>query len=87
MGPVNYDWIQKNGNDWAGGRIDICGNDDYYPDELHLPIMKASSYGPFSEWLSKLRTTGMLTLKELVERYENETGNKIIWWDYEPFSG
>jgi hypothetical protein len=83
MGPVNLDWIEKNGNDWAGGRIDVYGNDDYYPDELSLPIMKAKNYGPFSEWIRKVRTVEVLSLKELVERYENETGDKIIWWNYE----
>lgn len=83
MGPVNLDWIERNGNDWAGGRIDVYGNDDYYPDELGLPLMKANDFYEFGEWLRTVRTVGVLSLKDLEKRYTSETGKTITWYPYE----
>ena len=28
MGPLNQEWLLKNGSNWAGGRIDIRGEPD-----------------------------------------------------------
>lgn len=78
MGPINMDWIQKNGSDWSGGRIDVYGTDSHYPDELSLPIMKTSDYATFSDWLDTVETDTMWTLEQLVTEYE-KTHTKIVW--------
>ena len=83
MGPVNYDWTQKNGNHWAGGRIDVYGNGDY-PDEIGLPIMHVDDYGHFSEWLDSFTSIDMWTLEELVRLFEKQTKATIRWF-YTPY--
>lgn len=79
MGPVNYDWIQEHGADWSGGRIDVYGTGDDYPDELYLPVMKSQDWHRFSEWLRTLRTDTVWTLAQLVDQYE-QTHPEITWW-------
>jgi len=83
MGPINSDWIQKNGNRWAGGRIDVYGGGDY-PDEIGLPIMHADDYGHFSEWLDSFTSIDMWTLEELVHLFEKQTKATIRWF-YTPY--
>lgn len=83
MGPVNYDWTQKNGNHWAGGRIDVYGSEEY-PDEIGLPIMHVEDYGKFSEWLDNFTSIDMWTLEELVLLFEKQTKIHIRWF-YTPY--
>jgi len=64
---------------WAGGRIDIHGTYDYYPKEIGVPIMREEDWQQFGKWLLELKTPTVLTLKELVDRYE-KTNPKIRWW-------
>ena len=89
MGPINIKWFKDRGIDcgesgvmpetnWAGGRIDVRGTDDYYGDELGLPIMRDDSYGSFSRWLDSVKTEVMISFKELVEMYEADH-DKIIF--------
>ena len=82
MGPINRDWIQKNGNYWAGGRIDVYGTDIDYPEEIGLPIMYQEDWVRLSVWLDELRTKELLTFEELVAKYE-ENNPRIRWWNDE----
>ena len=82
MGPINRDWIQKNGNYWAGGRIDVYGTDSDYPEEIGLPIMYQEDWVRLSVWLDELRTKELLTFEELVAKYE-ENNPRIRWWNHE----
>jgi hypothetical protein len=79
MGPINYEWTKKNGDYWAGGRIDVYGGGDY-PDEIGLPIMHADDYGHFSEWLDSFTSIDMWTLEELVHLFEKQTMATIRWF-------
>ena len=79
MGPVNYEWTKKNGDYWAGGRIDVYGNGDY-PDEIRLPIMHADDYRHFSEWLDSFTSIDMWTLEELTLLFEKQTKIRIRWF-------
>jgi hypothetical protein len=83
MGPINYEWTKKNGDYWAGGRIDVYGGGDY-PDEIGLPIMHADDYGHFSEWLDSFTSIDMWTLEELVHLFEKQTKATIRWF-YTPY--
>lgn len=83
MGPVNYDWVQKNGNDWCVGRIDVYGTGSDYPEELDLPMMKSDDWYRFSSWLDTIKTVKMLTTVQLVDWYETETGWRITWYETE----
>lgn len=82
MGPVNYDWISKNGEHWAGGRIDIYGTDSEYPDEYALRIMHSEDWGRLSNWLDALETETQLSYEELIAEYE-KTNPAIRWWKHE----
>lgn len=79
MGPINSDWTQKNGNHWAGGRIDVYG-DGEYPEEIGLPIMHGDDYRHFSEWLDSFTSIDMWTLEELVHLFEKQTKVSIRWF-------
>ena len=79
MGPVNYDWVKEHGEGWCIGRIDVYGTDSDYPEELHLPMMRAQDWGRFTEWLHTVETDFMWTLDQLVGQYE-KTNPRITWW-------
>lgn len=80
MGPVNYEWTKKNGNHWAGGRIDVYGGEEY-PDEIGLPIMHTDDYRHFSEWLDSFTSIDIWTLEELVLLFEKQKRVRIRWFD------
>ena len=79
MGPINMEWIRRNGEGWSIGRIDCRGKGlDMYGEELDLPPMKSDDWHRFSEWLWNFSTDTLWTLDELVEVYEI-TNPKITW--------
>lgn len=79
MGPLNEQWIKDNGDCWLMGRIDIWGaplgsNEVEYP----IPAMHYNDWISLSDWLNKLRTNHILSLKDLINNYEKE--NSEIQW-------
>lgn len=80
MGPVNYDWTQKNGSHWAAGRIDVYETGSDYFEEIGLPMMHLKDWVRLSDWLDQLETKELLTFEELVAKYE-ETNPSIRWWN------
>ena len=83
MGPVNYEWTKKNGEHWAGGRIDVYGTGyggDEYPLEITLPIMHVEDYRRFSEWLDSFTSIDLWSLEELVYLFGKETKINIRWF-------
>lgn len=88
MGPINVDWYIERGLDpmvdrWSAGRIDIYGLDEenYYNGmlEYSLPPMHDDSWGELSEWMDDLETEELLTFEEIIDKFQDETGHKIIW--------
>lgn len=81
---IEYEDITEH---WSGGRIDIRGSDDEFWDEypygteIGLPIMNATDYNRFSNWLRTFTTDDIWTLEQLVEMYER-TNPKITWDTY-----
>jgi len=76
MGPINMDWIKKNGSGWRAGRIDVDGPS---PDEYAVNVMDADSWVLFGDWLFNLTTETKLEFQELVTRFEAEAGHRIVW--------
>jgi len=78
----------KHYEQYAGGRIDChCSNIedpdyDHYGQELGLPIMEAESYANFSQFLDTIRTSTLLTTRELVELYQLRFETLNIWEEY-----
>lgn len=67
---------------WYGGRIDICGTDSPFGEEMSLPIMDGPSYASFSDWLEQFETDSVWTLDQLVREFER-THNQIRWFEDE----
>lgn len=64
---------------WAGGRIDVYGTDEPYPEEIGVPIMTEEDWGKFGSWLGEFKSESILTLEQLVNLYE-KNNPKITWW-------
>lgn len=77
MGPVDLKWMDKHGDNWASGRIDVYGLWDE-EHSLALPPMDHKDWNNFSRWLDTVETDDVWTLQQLVAQYEKQN-NKIIW--------
>lgn len=77
MGPCNWAWMDKHGDNWATGRIDVYGlwNGEH---ALALPPMDYKDWNNFSRWLDTLETEDIYSLEQLVKLYE-KTNSKITW--------
>lgn len=83
MGPIHQGWIEENGEDWSGGRIDIYGDGlGPYGEEIGLPLMKSHDWVDFSVWLDCFCTEKVYTLEELLKEYYKEGNPKITWFNY-----
>jgi hypothetical protein len=76
-GPTNINWIEKYGQDWASGKINIYASDNF-PEEIGFPTMKAEDYDCFRNWLKTFKTEEVWSLKQLVEEYE--MNHSAITW-------
>ena len=67
---------------YAGGRIDIRGvPDEPFGLEYGLPVMECESWSLFSDWLDGLETDNVLPYQEIIDRFEQETGHTIAWFN------
>ena len=81
IGPINKTWCDEHGSDWAGGRIDLYGDNlGPYGDEIGLPIMKTEDWYRFSEWLETFHTEKIYSLDKILEQYYKDGNPKIIWF-------
>lgn len=76
MGPINAEWIEKNGDHWAGGRIDVYGDAE---TEIYLPVMDVRDWNSFSTWLYNLKTDDLWNLDQITRLYENDNP-AIVWF-------
>jgi hypothetical protein len=81
MGPISSEWIKANGDHWAGGRIDISGGKDPYPDAAALPIMHIEDYRRFSNWLTEFKSKRKLNFEALRETYELNNPKLRLWME------
>jgi len=86
VGPLDYDWIRKNGSGWITGRVE-CECDDiedegYSPQGREFPtgLMHENDWASMSAWAAKLRTKEVLTREEFIEMYQRAKGRKIRWF-------
>lgn len=82
MGPINKDWIDKNGSCWCAGRIEASwseGEDNPYGIEYAVPPMHCNDWKEFSTWLMHHQTEEVETLQMLCWRFELHR-NKVIEW-------
>lgn len=84
MGPINFKWIEKHGDCWSIGRIDIrdsskCGYDGWM--DYGLAPMHKEDWGELTQWLAHQTTPEVWTFEELIETFEKKRlGRKIRWW-------
>ena len=79
MGPINKAWIEKNGNGWSVGRIDVYGDDVPEYTELGLDMMKSKDWVRFTRWIEGITTPEIWTTEQLVQAYEFHNP-KIVWF-------
>jgi hypothetical protein len=79
MGPINPEWIRENGDDWAGGRIDVYHPDWMFPKEVSVPIMKIGDWATFSEFLGDLKTETVLSFEELKDLYTQTNSDPVFY--------
>ncbi|QEG11272.1 hypothetical protein KPN4_86 [Klebsiella phage KPN4] len=65
---------------YAGGRIDVHGTDDYFGQEIGVPIMEAESWNELQQFLWTFSSDKVLTLEQIVQALEDETGFRIVWF-------
>ena len=70
--------VDKITEHYSGGRIDVSGTDNYYGEEIGVPVMRSEDWNRLKEWLWDFKTETIWTLKQLVEEYE-KTNPKIVW--------
>jgi hypothetical protein len=80
MGPINRQWIEENGTDWAGGRVDIHIPDVTYGPEYSMPVMKQKDWDDLGNWLWDLETEVPVSFRDMITMYEQEKGTEIEWW-------
>jgi hypothetical protein len=75
MGPINKTWCDKNGPDWASGRIDISGvPGEPWGLEYNTPLMRKKDFAQLSEFLDSLETKELLSREEVYKMYEDKYG-------------
>ena len=83
MGPINRQWMEENGYDWAGGRIDFdCNNEndpmyDRYGREVSVPMMHEEDWYSFGEWLGEQKWREY-PVESVFDQY-TESGGTIRW--------
>ena len=81
MGPINNDWIEKNGECQASGRIDISNiPDEPFGLEYAVPPMHKEDWGKFSEWLRHHYTPEVWSYDELIQCFEDKQLKRKIRW-------
>lgn len=65
---------------YAGGRIDVRGTEDPYGLEIGVPIMEAESWNELQQFLWTFTSKEVLTLQQIVQALEDETGFSIVWF-------
>ena len=80
MGPVNPDWAEITGGEWAAGRIEFYGKTGNQVGETFPPLMNKEDWDQFSDWLKTFVSSEILTLEQLVAEYE-KFNPSIRWWE------
>jgi len=78
---IEYDNITTH---YCAGRIDVRDDSkDGYDgwDEYSIAPMLEEDWSALGDWLWDLETEEQLSYEELIERFEKETGHKIMWFN------
>ncbi len=88
MGPVSTTWYTDRGLDYNDpqqryccGRVDVTVPGEFFPEELGVPLMLQHSWVELRKFLDNLHTEEVLTLDELVAQFEQQSGEKVVWYE------
>ena len=76
----NKTTIKKFMKQYAGGRLDVNGTGEPFGQEIGVPIMEAESWNELQEFLWTFSSDKVLTLEQIVQALEDETGFRIVWF-------
>ena len=76
----NKTTIKKFMKQYAGGRLDDNGTGEPFGVELGVPIMESESWNILQEFLWTFTSEEVLTLQQIVQALEDETGFSIVWF-------
>ena len=79
MGPINLRWIEKHGDQWAVGRIDVS-DDTPFGTEYSVPPMHVEDWGELWQWLDHHKTPVVWSFQELIETFEKKRLGRSIRW-------
>ena len=77
-GPINMKWLEENGTQWSGGRIDVADGSTFGSEYTVRPILSEDWYA-WGEWMNSLETDEVLTFNQLVDQFI-EQGGELRWW-------
>lgn len=78
MGPINKEWIEINGSNWCGGRIEVYKPSGYgYSDYEYGFMFDEKDLYNFREYVDTLKTERKWSYEELCEGYEKEYNTKL----------
>jgi len=80
MGPISSAFIDKYGNWWRVGRIDVH-DDQPYPKEYSLDVMHKDSWEMLTEYLSDLETEEVWSKDKILDHFQRCIRAEILWFD------
>lgn len=84
MGPINKKWIEENGSNWSGGRIECYDSENSFgwSNEEHPILIDSKDWYDFDNWLEELETPNIFSKEELIKKFEEDTKTKVILFDH-----
>lgn len=69
---MNQDWIDKNGSNWAAGRVECFDSENSYgySNREYFLMIDGKDWNKFDDYLRSINTGELKTLDELIEMSE-----------------
>ena len=79
MIPINMKWLEENGDQWAGGRIDIHGGPSM--QEFSMPIMAMGDWIELQNFCDNFRTRVQYDFSKFIKKFEEYLNRNVRWFE------